>query len=104
MASGAFTVVNNYLPGSELLDVALLNAVGLFAIALGVVSLRLPWQRWHPRASLVLGRYRLERRLGVDVLGRTKAELYERARRLDVRGRSRMSKNELGQAIARKQD
>ena len=41
---------------------------------------------------------------GVDVLGRTKAELYERARRLDVRGRSRMSKNELGQAIARKQD
>jgi signal transduction histidine kinase len=54
MAAGAFTLVNNYLPGSELLDVALLNAVGLFAIALGVVSLRLPWQRWHPRASLVL--------------------------------------------------
>ena len=41
---------------------------------------------------------------GVDVLGRTKAELYERAKRLDVRGRSRMSKHELGQAIARKQD
>ena len=41
---------------------------------------------------------------GVDVLGRTKAELYERAKRLGVRGRSRMSKHELGQAIARKQD
>ncbi|HVM06550.1 MAG TPA: ChaB family protein [Acidimicrobiales bacterium] len=41
---------------------------------------------------------------GVDVLGRTKAELYERAKRLGVRGRSRMSKHELGKAIARKQD
>jgi cation transport regulator ChaB len=41
---------------------------------------------------------------GVDVLGRTKAELYERAKRLGVRGRSRMSKHELGKAIARQQD
>ena len=41
---------------------------------------------------------------GVDVLGNTKAELYERARKLDVRGRSSMSKEDLARAIARKQD
>jgi cation transport regulator ChaB len=40
---------------------------------------------------------------GVDVHGNTKAELYERARRLGVRGRSKMSKAELARAIARKQ-
>lgn len=40
---------------------------------------------------------------GVDVRGSTKAELYERARRAGVRGRSRMTKLELGQAIARKE-
>jgi cation transport regulator ChaB len=41
---------------------------------------------------------------GVDVEGRTKKELYERAKKLGVDGRSRMTKVELGQAIARKQD
>jgi len=40
---------------------------------------------------------------GVDVEGNTKAELYERARRLGIEGRSRMSKAELGRAIARAQ-
>jgi cation transport regulator ChaB len=40
---------------------------------------------------------------GVDVLGSTRDELYERARKLGVRGRSRMRKNELARAIARKQ-
>lgn len=40
---------------------------------------------------------------GVDVNGHTKDELYERARRLGVRGRSKMSKNELADAIAKKQ-
>jgi cation transport regulator ChaB len=40
---------------------------------------------------------------GVDVEGNTKDELYERARRLGVEGRSRMSKRELARAIARKQ-
>jgi K+-sensing histidine kinase KdpD len=54
MAAGAFTLVNNYLPGSELLDVALLNAVGLIALATGLVAYLLPWQRWHHRASLSL--------------------------------------------------
>jgi cation transport regulator ChaB len=37
---------------------------------------------------------------GVDVVGRTKQELMERARKLDIRGRSRMTKEELGRAIA----
>jgi cation transport regulator ChaB len=41
---------------------------------------------------------------GVDVRGSTKEELYERARELDVSGRSDMTKQELGEAIARKQD
>ena len=41
---------------------------------------------------------------GVDVEGHTKKELYERAKRLGVEGRSRMDKHELAQAIARKQD
>lgn len=41
---------------------------------------------------------------GVDVKGHTRQELYDRAARLGVRGRSRMTKEELGQAIARTQD
>ncbi|MDQ6617687.1 MAG: ChaB family protein [Actinomycetota bacterium] len=41
---------------------------------------------------------------GVDVEGHTKEELYQRAAKLGVGGRSRMSKLELAQAIARKQD
>lgn len=41
---------------------------------------------------------------GVDVRGSTKKELYERAKKLGVTGRSKMSKQELAQAIARKQD
>jgi cation transport regulator ChaB len=40
---------------------------------------------------------------GVDVEGNTRAELYERARDLGVHGRSRMSKQELAAAIARRQ-
>jgi cation transport regulator ChaB len=41
---------------------------------------------------------------GVDFYGHTKDELYERARKLGIRGRSSMSKRELAQAIDRKQD
>jgi hypothetical protein len=41
---------------------------------------------------------------GVDYYGHTKDELYERAKRLGVKGRSRMTKRELAAAIARKQD
>ena len=40
---------------------------------------------------------------GVDAEGNTKAELYERAKRVGVEGRSKMSKRELARAIARKQ-
>src|SRR5436305_1888190 len=40
---------------------------------------------------------------GVDVEQNTKHDLYERARRLGVEGRSRMSKRELARAIARKE-
>jgi hypothetical protein len=40
---------------------------------------------------------------GVDVEGHSNDELYQRARKLGVAGRSRMSKTELAAAIARKQ-
>ena len=40
---------------------------------------------------------------GVDVLGNTRKTLYERAKGLGFRGRSSMSKEELAEAIARKQ-
>jgi cation transport regulator ChaB len=40
---------------------------------------------------------------GVDVRGNTKQDLYERARKAGVKGRSRMSKGELADALARKQ-
>jgi cation transport regulator ChaB len=41
---------------------------------------------------------------GVDVEGHSKRELMERAAELGIRGRSKMTKQELGEAIARKQD
>lgn len=41
---------------------------------------------------------------GVDVKGNTKDELLRRARDLDIRGRSTMTKEELAEAIAREQD
>ncbi len=40
---------------------------------------------------------------GVDAYGNTKEELYERAKKLGVEGRSKMSKTELARAIAKKQ-
>jgi cation transport regulator ChaB len=40
---------------------------------------------------------------GVDVNGNTKAELYERAKDLDIPGRSGMTKHELAEAIGKKQ-
>jgi cation transport regulator ChaB len=40
---------------------------------------------------------------GVDVEGKSRDELYERAKKLGVKGRSNMSKVELGRAIAGKQ-
>ena len=40
---------------------------------------------------------------GVDYFGHTKAELYERAKDLEIAGRSTMGKLELARAIGRKQ-
>ena len=40
---------------------------------------------------------------GVDVEGSTTEELYERAKELDIDGRSNMTKEELAEAIARRQ-
>ena len=40
---------------------------------------------------------------GVDYEGNTKQELYDRAKKLDISGRSKMSKKELARAIAKEQ-
>jgi cation transport regulator ChaB len=40
---------------------------------------------------------------GVDAAGNSKQELYQRARKLGVKGRSRMTKAELAEAIGKKQ-
>lgn len=40
---------------------------------------------------------------GVDFYGHSKQELMERAKQLDIRGRSKMNKDKLAEAIARKQ-
>jgi cation transport regulator ChaB len=40
---------------------------------------------------------------GIDVEGSTKDELYERAKKAGVEGRSKMSKAELGRALAKKE-
>ena len=40
---------------------------------------------------------------GVNVEGNTKDELYERAKKLDIDGRSNMTKEELAEAIAKRQ-
>ncbi len=40
---------------------------------------------------------------GVDVEGNNKDELYERAKKLGIEGRSKMTKKELGRAIAKAQ-
>jgi diguanylate cyclase len=53
VAAGLVTVANNYLPGSEQLDVAVLNLVGVTAIALGLVARLLPWHRWPGAVTLV---------------------------------------------------
>jgi cation transport regulator ChaB len=39
---------------------------------------------------------------GVDVEGSSKAELYERAKELNIEGRSKMDKRELAEAVRRK--
>ena len=41
---------------------------------------------------------------GVDVIGSSRQELMGRAAKLGIRGRSKMTKQELGEAIASKQD
>ena len=41
---------------------------------------------------------------GVDVYGQSREQLYERARQLHVQGRSKMTKEQLAEAVARKQD
>ena len=40
---------------------------------------------------------------GVDLFGKTKGQLYDRAAKLGVRGRSKMNKEQLAEAVAKKQ-
>jgi signal transduction histidine kinase len=53
-AAGALSILNNYLPGSENLDRTVLNTVGALAIVAGLLTWITPWDRFHPRATLVL--------------------------------------------------
>ena len=54
LAGGAFTLVNNYLPGNGHLDIAALNVVALTTLALGVACLFVPWERLPRRAPVAL--------------------------------------------------
>lgn len=56
-----------------------------------------------PRGSKAKRDERGETFGGVDFYGHTREELYDRAKRLDIRGRSSMSKRELARAIGEKQ-
>lgn len=54
VAAGFVTLVNNYLPGSGHLNVAILNTVSALAVVFGVVTWILPWHRWPSQVTLVL--------------------------------------------------
>jgi signal transduction histidine kinase len=54
LAAGVFTLVNNYLPGSEHLELPVLNAVGVLAVLIGAGCLVVPWDRLPVRAPLVV--------------------------------------------------
>ncbi len=54
LAAGVFTLVNNYLPGAGHLDLAVLNTVGVVAVVLGLICLRIPWEQLPVRAPLVM--------------------------------------------------
>ena len=54
LAGGAFTLINNYLPGSGHLDIAALNAVAVATLALGLACLFVPWDRLPERTPVAL--------------------------------------------------
>jgi signal transduction histidine kinase len=54
LAAGILTLVNNYLPGSSHLDLLVLNTVGVLACLVGLVCLKVPWDRLPVRAPLVV--------------------------------------------------
>src|SRR5688572_6829066 len=54
IAAGAFTVVNNYLPGAEYLDIGKLNLVGFLAILIGIACWYVPWDRLPARSTLAI--------------------------------------------------
>ena len=54
LAAGVFTLINNYLPGSEHLELPVLNAIGVLAVLIGAGCLVVPWDRLHLRAPLVI--------------------------------------------------
>ena len=63
-----------------------------------------PKKRKGPSDSRAAGDRRSGRTAGgVDVRGHSRDELLERAKKLDIKGRWKMKKEDLGRAIARKQ-
>lgn len=53
-ATGALTLANNYLPGNEHLNTAVLTVVGMAALVLSFAVRLAPWERLPARATLVL--------------------------------------------------
>jgi signal transduction histidine kinase len=54
LVAATLALVNNYLPGSEHLDVVVLDITAGIGILLGLVGLFVPWRRLPARAPLVL--------------------------------------------------
>jgi signal transduction histidine kinase len=69
VASGLLTLVNNFAPDSQHLDLRTLTVVGVLSVVIGVVSWFLPWARWPARASLAHVPFALALIGGASALG-----------------------------------
>jgi diguanylate cyclase (GGDEF)-like protein len=54
VAAGTLTSILSYVPSETRVSRAVATTIGLAAVLTGIVVWILPWQRWRPRATLVL--------------------------------------------------
>lgn len=54
VVAGIVTLLFSWLPSGGIRSADMLDASGLLAITIGIGAWVAPWERWHPRASLVL--------------------------------------------------
>ena len=52
--AGMVTLVSSWFPHTSIASSNALDATALTAIAIGITAWLVPWERWHPRSSLVL--------------------------------------------------